>query len=140
MGDVYYSPLVVGDNVANGTVWNAPIVASDAAAAAAAADDDDHHDHHHHHATAMAEYLNQLCDMDAIPPGMASEAYEYLYPKVVTVYAHREQTVVMRLVPGFFLSRSRSCVLLVGLLRRPRGRVRGHHLRAEAGGDSPRRR
>lgn len=51
-GDEYYSPLVAIDNV-GGSVWNAPIVASG----------------------VHTDYLNQFCDMDAIPDDMAEEAY-----------------------------------------------------------------
>lgn len=55
VGDKYYSPLVVIDNI-GGSVWNAPIVASG----------------------VSTEYLNQFCDMDTIPKNMAEEAYTYV--------------------------------------------------------------
>lgn len=53
VGDEYYSPLVVVDNI-GGSVWNAPIVSSG----------------------VDTEYLNQFCDMDSIPEEMAEEAYK----------------------------------------------------------------
>ena len=53
VGDELYSPLVVVDNI-GGSVWNAPIVASD----------------------VTTEFLNQFCGMDAIPEDMAEEAYK----------------------------------------------------------------
>lgn len=55
VGDEYYSPLVVVDNI-GGSVWNAPIVASG----------------------VDTEFLNQFCDMDTIPENMAEEAYKYV--------------------------------------------------------------
>lgn len=46
---------MVIDNI-GGSVWNAPIVASD----------------------VDTEFLNQFCDMDAIPENMAEEAHKYV--------------------------------------------------------------
>ena len=53
VGDQFYSPLVVVENIGN-SVWNAPIVASD----------------------VTTEYLNGFCDMDEIPEDMRAEAYK----------------------------------------------------------------
>lgn len=77
VGDELYSPLVIVDNI-GGSLWNAPIVASN----------------------VTTEFLNQFCDMDVIPEDMAEEAFEYLHPKVVTI-CPRDQTVKINLVPGF---------------------------------------
>lgn len=53
---------MVVDNI-GGSVWNAPIVASD----------------------VDTEFLNQFCDMDAIPEDMAEEAYKCVHLTVLAV-------------------------------------------------------
>ena len=56
VGDEYYSPLVVVDNI-GGSVWNAPIVASG----------------------VDTEFLDQFCDMDEIPENLEEEARKYVH-------------------------------------------------------------
>ena len=60
VGDEYYSPLVVIDDI-GGSVWNAPIIASG----------------------VDTEFLNQFCGMDAIPANMTEEAYKYVPHRMV---------------------------------------------------------